>query len=94
MGESYRATKKEVMGVIARCVSIMTAYHRSDQTAHSKAVMVAEVHAVADRVKGLNLMSGDGLILGSVEGELIARRGPEVGSRLNGEFVGAFESQR
>jgi hypothetical protein len=33
----------------------------------------------------------DRLILGPIEGELVARYGPETGGRLHAEFIGVFE---
>ena len=57
------------------------------------AMMAAEMETIAAWVEGMDLGGGDTdrLILGPIEGELIARYGLETGGRLSGEFLAAFE---
>ncbi|WP_406695856.1 hypothetical protein V5E97_33150 [Singulisphaera sp. Ch08] len=86
------ATEREIQETIARCVSIMVYYHNCGKTAHTKEQMTAEIGTVAQTVKGW--ASGNdpwGRILDSVNAELIARYGFELGVRLDGEFYKAFE---
>ena len=59
----------------------------------AEATRAAEMEAIAAWVEGMDLGSGDTdrLILGRIEGELIARYGVETGGRLSAEFLAAFE---
>jgi len=87
------ATNREIQETIARCVSIMVFYHNMGKTTHTKALMAAEIGVVAQSVK--ESMSQDDTwrrVLESVNVELIARYGPELGVRLDGEFYKAFEA--
>jgi len=86
------ATERQVQELIARCVGIAVIYHNCGRTPKAEALMAAEVQALAGAVGGWGL-SGEvteEVFLRPVEGELIARYGPESGGRLNAEVVAAF----
>ncbi len=59
----------------------------------SEAMMAAEMESIAAWVEGMDLGCGDTdrLILGPIEGEWVARYGPETGARFHAEFIEAFE---
>ena len=59
----------------------------------AEAMRAAEMEIIAAWVEGMDLGGGDTdrLILGPIEDELVARYGPETGSRLYAEFIEAFE---
>jgi hypothetical protein len=71
----------------------MVAHHEDDGTPGAGAMRAAEMETIAAWVEGMDLGCGDTdrLILEPVEGELVARYGPETGGRLNAEFIEAFE---
>ena len=59
----------------------------------AEALMAAEMETIAASVEGMDLGCGDTdrLILEPIEGELVARYGPEAGGRLHAEFIEALE---
>jgi len=79
--------------MIAKCVAILVFYHNGERTRAARTGMVADVQVVADEVASLDLKMSetDERILRPVETELFARYGHEVGSRMNTEFLMAFE---
>jgi hypothetical protein len=82
-----------VQEAVARFFSILVEYHDAVRTPAARSQMVAEVRAVVEGivVMGLGIGETDSLVLRPVEAELLARYGPEVGTRINAEFVEAFE---
>jgi hypothetical protein len=80
-------------GVIDRCIALMVAHHENDGMPEAEAMRAAEMLTIAAWVEGMDLGCGDTdrLILGPIEGELVARYGPETGGRLHAEFIEAFE---
>ena len=70
---------RQVQETIARCVSIVIYYRNGEQTAKAKALMVAEVQAIAAGVTEMG--AEQGLILHGVEAELVARYGPQVAAQ-------------
>ena len=86
------ATERQIQELIARCVSIVVFFHNSPKTSKMRTMMVAEVQAVARSAEELGMgdRAKDERILLSVESELLARYGQEVGRRLNAEFARAF----
>ena len=87
------AIDSEIQEAIARCVSILVCYHNADRSRHTTLTMIAEARAVAAWTRELSLGPGetDERILRPLEAEMIARYGHELGSRLNHEFLKAFE---
>ena len=85
-------TDREIQETIARCVSIMGFYRIMGKSAQSKALMAAEIGAVAHSVKQWSSVNDPcGRILDSVNAEMIVRYGSELGDRLDREFYKAFE---
>lgn len=85
------ATERDILEMIARCVSIMVFYHNSGKTAHTKDQMAAEIGAVAQSVNQWRMADSLRIrILGAVNAEMVARYGSELGVRLDGEFYKAF----
>jgi hypothetical protein len=78
---------------IARCLSIMVAYHNSGTERGARQAMVKEIRVVAAAIKVFSLSVWETVerIVHPVESELFARYGHELGARLNAEFVEAFE---
>jgi hypothetical protein len=87
------ATEWELREVIDRCISLMVAHHEGDGMPEAEAMMAAEMETIAAWVEGIDLGCGDTdrLILEPIEGELVARYGPETGGRFHAEFIEAFE---
>ena len=87
------ATERQLQETVARCVSIMVYYHNTTRAPQAKERMIAEVELVAAWVLELDLSPGDTdrHIFRPVEGELLARYGPEVARGLHAEFLDAFE---
>src|SRR5262245_4982190 len=79
---------RQVQETIARCVGIIVYHRNGETTAKAKALMVAEVQAVAASVHEMGWEPGR--IVRGVEVELVARYGPQVGARVHDEFVRAF----
>ena len=77
----------------ARCFSILRRYHQAERTAAAKALMAAEVATLVGWLLEIRLPAGaaERGILDPVEDHLLTRYGHEVGRRLNGEFIEAFE---
>jgi hypothetical protein len=90
--EAVMAIEREIQETIARCVGIMVFYVNSQKTRPAKALMIAEVQAVAGLVKkwGLSGQAMDDSVFRPVEAELLARYGREEARKLNTEFVEAF----
>ena len=80
--------EREIQEMIARIVGILVFYSNSEKSTRAKDLMTSEVQAVAASVaeKGWD----QGSILRGVEDELVARYGPQVGARVQAEFVRAF----
>jgi hypothetical protein len=87
-------TENHVRETVARCLSTMTRYHGGQRTPHSTLLMIAEVQAHAAWVTEMGLGPGEVVerVLRPVEAELTARYGCELGSRLNADFLKAFEN--
>jgi hypothetical protein len=88
--------ERPIQETIARCVSIMVAYHNSGPTEGAAREMRAEIRAVAEaaRTFSLGIQETVEKILRPVESELFARYGHELGSRMNAQFQMAFEARR
>jgi hypothetical protein len=87
------ATEWELRGVIDRGIALMVAHHEDGGMPGAETRMAAEMLTIAVWVEGMDLGGGDTdrLILGPIEGELVARYGPEAGRRLHAAFIEAFE---
>src|SRR6516165_6824599 len=87
------ATECELREAIDRCISLIVAHHEDDRMPEAEAMMAAQMEAIAAWVEGMDLGCGDTdrLILEPIEGELVARYGPETAGRLHAEFIEAFE---
>jgi hypothetical protein len=85
--------ERAIEETIARCVSIMVAYYNSGPNERATREMVAEIRAVADAAKAFSLGIRETVdrIVRPVEAEIFVRYGHELGSRLNSQFVIAFE---
>ena len=79
---------------VARCVRIVVYYYNVERTGRSRRVMSTEIRAAVGWLADSGLDGGalDGGVVDPVEGELVARFGHELGSRLNREFVRAFDA--
>jgi hypothetical protein len=86
--------ERQAREVIARCISILVAYHNGERTPDATAMMATKVQAVAIWVDELDLSvdETDEQVLRPVEAELLARYGHEAGVRISREFLDAFES--
>ncbi|SIN69184.1 hypothetical protein SAMN05444166_0155 [Singulisphaera sp. GP187] len=87
------ATHGQVLATIDRSVTAIRRYHDAPRTQQSILLMVAEVQMVAGWVHELMLAANevDELIVHPVRGYLIERYGHELGVRLAGEFLRAFD---
>jgi hypothetical protein len=87
------ATEQQVQRTVALCMDIMVRYRDGRRTPETRAVMVAEVHAIAVWVSGLGMGAAEMIerVLNPVQAQLLARHGHELGARLGGEFLNAFE---
>jgi hypothetical protein len=87
------ATERQLQETVARCVSIMVYYYNTPRAPETKERMIAEVKLVAAWDIELDLSPGDTdrHIFRPVEGELLARYGPEVARGLHAEFLDAYE---
>jgi hypothetical protein len=95
-GGRAAAIERQAQEIIARCISILVAYHNGERTPEATAMMAAKVQAVAIWVDELDFSIGetDEQVLRPVEAELLARYGHEAGVRISREFLEAFESVR
>ena len=86
------ATERQVQEAVARCVATMVLYHNEKRTRHTTIMMTAEVRATAAGVSELDLGhdQADKRVIRPVEGELVARYGPDTGRKLYNDFVKAF----
>jgi hypothetical protein len=95
-GSGARAlvTERQAQEIVARCISVLVAYHNGERTPEATAMMVVKVQAVAVWVDELGFSIGetDEHVLRPVEAELLARYGHEAGVRISREFLDAFES--
>jgi hypothetical protein len=87
---------RQVRETVARCVSTMVYYHNSERCRETAGQMAAEVQVIAGFVEewGFDAAKINARVFRPVEDELIARYGHEVGPRMLGEFIDAFESIR
>ena len=87
------ATESELREVIDRSISLVVAHHEDAGMPEAEAMRAAEMEIIAAWVEGMDLGCGDTdrLILGPIEGGLVARYGPETGGRLHAEFIEALE---
>ena len=90
------ADERQLRETIARCVSCMVFHHNVRKTPKGKAQTVAELGAIADMVRDIELRAGEvnDRILGPVEAELVTRYGREVGGDLYADFAKAFGGTR
>jgi hypothetical protein len=70
------------------------AYYNSGPSERATREMIAEIGAVAEAAKAFSLGIRETVekILHPVEAEIFARYGHELGSRLNSQFLMAFEN--
>jgi len=89
------ATAREFEELTARCVSIMVAYHGAGKSPQTTAEMLGEVKCVAREAMSLGHRAPDivSRVLQPVESELLLRYGPELGVRITGVFLDAFEEE-
>lgn len=87
------ARDRHLQEMAARCVDCMVFYQNGQRTPKAKAVMVSEVGAVARSIAGLRLVAEVRVehLETPVRVGLVDRYGPESGSALFREFLGAFE---
>jgi hypothetical protein len=85
--------EQAIQETITWCVAIMVAYHNVGPNKRSKQEMVAELRAVGEASKAFSLSAQEivARIVQPVESEIFARYGHELGSRLNSQFLAAFE---
>jgi hypothetical protein len=83
-------TGRQVDEMVARCVSCLVYYRNIGETPETRSQRGAEVRAIATWARGVGLK--EEVFLRPVEAELIARYGPEVGTRLAGEVARAFKA--
>jgi len=88
------ATEREVQETIARCVSTIVFYQNCEPAASARERMVAEFQIIARSVErwGPEGMDREERFCRTLENEMVARYGPELGARLAGEFHEAFVS--
>ena len=86
--------EERLQDAVARCVTALRRYHFGERTSAAKAKMTAEIDLLVGWLLELHLPPGvaQAEILIPVETYLFARYGHEVGSRLNAEFIEAFEA--
>ena len=79
---------------VARCVGVVVYYYNVERTSRSRRVMSSEIGEAVGWLAGSGLdgRALDDAVVEPVEEELMARFGHEVGSRLNREFVRAFDA--
>jgi hypothetical protein len=87
-------SERAIQETIARCVSIIVAYYNSGPNERATREMIDEIRAVAEDATSFSLGIRETVeqILHPVEAEIFARYGHELGSRLNSQFLMAFES--
>ena len=88
------ATDRELQETIARCVSALVFYHKCGRTGETSERMAAEVQLIAGYVGEVLHLAGDEIesrLVRPLEFELTERFGREVGRRLLGEFLAAFD---
>jgi hypothetical protein len=86
-------TERAIQETVARCVAIMVAYYNSGPNERATREMIEDIQAVAEsaRAFALGIRETVEQILKPVEIEIFARYGHELGSRLNSQFLMAFE---
>jgi hypothetical protein len=86
--------ERAIQETIARCVAIMVAYYNSGPNERATREMIAEIRAVAEAARAFSLGIRETVdkIIHPVEAEIFARYGHELGTRLNAQFVVAFET--
>jgi len=86
-------TENQVRETVAQCLDTMTRYYSGQRTRQSTVLMIAEVQAHAAWVAEMGLEPCEVVdrVLRPVEAELTARYGCELGTRLNADFLKAFE---
>lgn len=89
------ATDRQLQETLARCVSTVVFYHNSHRSQKSAERMSIEAEVIAGFVEELSLVDGEAerFIVRPLEVELIDRYGHELGLRLFGEFIRAFEGR-
>lgn len=89
------ATEGQVQGTIARCVTTVVRDHDGGRTRYTTISMIAEIQAHAAWVMELDIRPGaaDEGILRPVEVGRLARYGPELGVRLDADFLKAKRSR-
>ena len=88
-------TEHQLERAVALCIDIMNRFHDGPRSPLKSASMTLAVQSVANWVSGLGLEPGQGdeLMLRRVEAALLSRYGHELGCRLHGEFLGAFDGR-
>lgn len=86
-------TARRIQETIAQCVSTMVFYHGSERSGQADGQMAAEIRAIAGSVEELGSDAAEigTQIVHPIRAELVARYGHELGPRLFGAFVEAFE---
>ncbi len=87
---------RQIRETVARCVSTMVFYHNGERSRDTAELMTVEIQVIAGFVEewGFDAAEINARVFRPVESELIARYGHEVGPRMLGEFIDAFESVR
>jgi len=86
-------TDRLLQETVARCVSTIVYYFKSENTRAMAQRMAAEVRMIADSVGELGLGKSDveEYVTRPLEAELVGRYGDELGGRLFGDFIATFE---
>jgi hypothetical protein len=95
-GEEARSTtmtdERQLQEATARCVGVMVFYQHSERTRDSLARMGSEIRQVAERIAGMGLTEDkiEREVVRTVEFELMARYGHELGPRIVADFLDAY----
>ena len=86
--------KRQIEETTARCVSILVCYHNNENQQERQAVLNDDVRTVATSLLKSNSRQRNVLeqVLGPLALELTTRYGPDLGSKLNADFLAVFES--
>ncbi len=86
-------TDRQIDETIARCVSTMVYLHASGQKARAFDQAAAEIQLIAAWIREMGLEDSEvqDRILDPLEEELCNRYGPELGPRLLGVFLEAYD---